>query len=226
MHKRLSIRVHGSVLLTCALGSGLKFAPGAWLGGVVVLLIHSLGHWVLGKAFGFEVKAWVIDGMGGGLRFQGPLPLFKRSLIAIGGPLAQGVLFLFAWLFKLPFLGMLRANAPEAEAFFVDFLNALIYLNAFLMAIHFLPLASSDGVHFFRLFASFFHRKRRSLYEVNSLPEKDLASFVHPEEIQKRHVSVLDEGWIQASVRRVLNEAKRKAMASDSSLGPNQTPSG
>ena len=65
-----SVRLHVSLAIGALVASGLRFAPGAWAGYVVVLLVHELGHAALARRAGLRVIDVALHGLGGHCAYE------------------------------------------------------------------------------------------------------------------------------------------------------------
>jgi len=143
------VRLHWSALLGAVFFSGLRFAPGAWLGFVVVILVHELGHAFVVKATRQRVHGVDIHGFGGECHWSGNATPLQKSLIAWGGVAAQLVLFAVAMVVKL---AIAPALAPTLLGFFLaDFFYALTWSSLMLAALNLLPIPPLDGAQAWKL---------------------------------------------------------------------------
>src|SRR4051812_22189782 len=90
------LRIHWSTPIGAFVLTGLSYVPGAWLGFVLLVLVHERGHAMLVRLFGGRVVSIDIHGVGGECRWQGHVSDRKRAAIAWGGVLAQAFLLLIA----------------------------------------------------------------------------------------------------------------------------------
>ena len=143
-------RVHVSALLGALFFSGLRFAPGAWLGFFLVILVHELGHALVVRRTGQRVIGVNIHGLGGECAWQGnPSPL-ERAMIAWGGVWAQLVLFALAMPLSLlltPFV----AGVPLLGSLFADLMLALTWNSLLLAALNLIPFGPLDGAEAWKL---------------------------------------------------------------------------
>jgi hypothetical protein len=59
------VRLHWSILVGMLVLTRFRFAPGDWLGFLVVVLVHELGHAWLGQRYGLDLVSIDIHGFGG-----------------------------------------------------------------------------------------------------------------------------------------------------------------
>jgi len=133
------IRLHWSLPLGALVFTGLRIAPGAWLGFALLILVHELGHALAVMGAGQRVVAVDVLGIGGLCRFEGHPTLGQRVLIAWAGVLAQAALGL-ATLAAWRFLG------PPSSDFQADLVYAFTRTNLELILLNLLPVPPLDGV--------------------------------------------------------------------------------
>jgi stage IV sporulation protein FB len=138
------IRMHWSAIFGAIFFSGMRFAPGAWLGFIVVILAHELGHAFIVRRTGQHVHGVDIHGLGGECRWSGHATPLERALIAWGGVWAQLALFAIA----LP-LGWLLGSA--LGTFGLDFFHALTWSSLWLAALNLIPFPPLDGAEAWKL---------------------------------------------------------------------------
>jgi stage IV sporulation protein FB len=137
------IRVHWTPPLVAFALTGLSFRPGAWLGYLVLVLVHELGHAAAARGFGAHVVSVNAHGLGGTCEWYGDVTSKQRAIIAWGGVLAQAALFAVAQVgaFVLPSWG-----------FIGQFVYTLTVTNVILIAINLLPIRPLDGAEAWQLF--------------------------------------------------------------------------
>lgn len=171
------IRVHWSAPLVIVLLSLLlnefRIVPGAWLGILILIIVHEIGHAVVVRAFGLGLLAVDVRGIGGQCQWYGhPTPI-RRAIIAWGGVLGQAVVLAIA----LPASYFLPGGTP---GFVVEMVGAFVYANLYLMVFNLLPIPGFDGAEAWKLFGrdglpawwrQRFHRKaKKQRGVVRSLP--------------------------------------------------------
>lgn len=140
----MPVRIHWSALLGAVFFSGFRFAPGAWLGFVLVILAHELGHALVVRATRQQLLGVDVHALGGECRWSGYASPLERALIAWGGVWAQLALFLVA----LPLSWLVGASLG---AFGLDLFYALTWSSLFLAAINLLPVRPLDGAEAWKL---------------------------------------------------------------------------
>ncbi len=132
-----AVRLHFSIPLAAFVFGRFAFVPGFWLGFVVLVLGHELGHAAMVRAVGARLGNIDVHGLGGSCSWYGsPSPL-GRAWIAWGGVFGQAVMLVLAYayiLLKLPI-----------SPFGGQLLSALTYSNLWLMAVNLLPIPPLDG---------------------------------------------------------------------------------
>jgi stage IV sporulation protein FB len=140
----VAVRLHWSALLGAIFFSGFRFAPGAWLGFVAVILVHELGHALVVRVTGQHVFGVDVHGLGGECRWAGHATPLQRAAIAWGGVWAQLALFAVA-------LPVSWVVGHHLGAFGADLLHALTWSSLSLAAINLLPIAPLDGAEAWKL---------------------------------------------------------------------------
>jgi len=133
------IRLHWSVPLGILMFTGLRFAPGAWLGFVLLILVHELGHAVAVAHARLPVTSVDVLGFGGLCHWSGyPTPR-QRVLIAWGGVLAQAALGAVT-------LAAVVALGRPAQPFAADLVDTFLRTNLWVIMLNLLPIPPLDGV--------------------------------------------------------------------------------
>jgi hypothetical protein len=118
--------------------SRFDWVPGYWVGILVLVMLHEVGHALLARRYGMRVTAIRLHGLGGHCAYFGAPTPWHRAVIAWGGVMMQGVLLLVAltWLFG--------AGRPQS-AFLYHFQDAWLASNIFLIVLNLLPIDPLDG---------------------------------------------------------------------------------
>jgi stage IV sporulation protein FB len=147
------VRLHWTLPIGMLLLSGLRFAPGAWIGVALLIAIHEAGHAILVHRMGLSNLGIDLTGFGGRCRYAGdPTPL-QRSVIAWGGVIAQLALLLVTY-------GLIAVFGVPSIPFADDLADIFTRANLILIAINLLPIPPLDGAEAWPLLA-YFRRKRR-----------------------------------------------------------------
>jgi Zn-dependent protease len=196
------VRVHWSAPIAMLVFTRLRFAPGAWLGFVLLVLAHELGHAAFVAASGQEVLSADVHGLGGVCRWRGyPTPL-QRALIAWGGVLAQAALGLGALLVVAVF------GSPEG-AFEADLVSTFLSTNLWVALVNLIPIPPLDGAEAWTIVPILAARRRRRRFvaaermRVERMMKAQLATLDDPEEL----APLPDE------VRRVLDRVMAEGRA-------------
>jgi Zn-dependent protease len=132
------VRLHWTVPVGAAVFTGFHVAPGAWLGFLVVVLVHEIGHAITVARSGLQVVSVDAHGLGGVCRWSGyPTPR-QRAFVAWGGVLAQALLALVT-------LAVIGALGHPAGPFGADLVHALLATNLWLIAVNLVPVPPLDG---------------------------------------------------------------------------------
>jgi Zn-dependent protease len=109
------------------------------LAAVGVILVHELGHAVVGKLLGIELHAVILHGTGGMCVFEGlPDRLSSRLLLLSGGAVSQLVLLSATLLVARMYVGH-----PPLALSCIAFVFVLF--NSFVLIACLLPYGNSDG---------------------------------------------------------------------------------
>lgn len=206
------IRIHWSTPIGMLVFTGFlrdpRFAPGAWIGYLLVVLIHELGHAIAVALSGHRVVAVDAYALGGLCHWRGyPSPM-ARAMIAWGGVIAQAVLGI-GTLIVLAFAG------PPAHVFTADMAHAFLEANLWLILTNLVPVPPLDGAEAWRvvpILASRWRRRReiagararaaeatkttlRSLDERDELPPM-------PDEVKRVLDRVMSEGRAQIEAEK------------------------
>jgi Zn-dependent protease len=138
------VYAHASFPLSLFLLSGLSFKPMTWLGLVIVVLVHELGHALLFRVFRVPVIGITLHGMGGECESSGWATPQQESLVAWGGVLAQ--LALLAVVTSLAELGVWPEHELGRELY-----SAFTAANLLMIIVNLLPIGRLDGARAWRL---------------------------------------------------------------------------
>ena len=150
--KGAPIRLHWSIPFGALVFGRFQIIPGFWLGFVLLVLIHEMGHAVVVRACGLRVKAIDVHGLGGQCSYEGYPSQLRIALIAWGGVWAQLLLFTAVSIALMFF-------RPQG-AFAAELLYALTEANLYLAAINLLPIRPLDGADAWPLFKLLWDRFR------------------------------------------------------------------
>lgn len=168
------IRVHWSTPIGLFVFAGFRFAPGAWIGFVLLVLLHELGHAAVVAACRHRVIAAEVYALGGLCHWDGRATPLQRALIAWGGVLAQ-LLAGVAVLVAVALFG--RPGQPFAA----DLVDTFLRTNLWLCLLNLVPLPPLDGAEAWRIVPILAQRRRqrREAARLRKRPELD-----DPEELE------------------------------------------
>ncbi len=152
----IPIRFHWSTALGAFFFGGYRFEPAFWVAFVLLVLVHEMGHAFMARWLGHAPLGVEVTGFGGLCRWDGSRASdFHRSLVAWGGVLAQGLLWVLTYAYSV-----LR-GPPESLAEY-QFVSAFTRTNLYLMLINLLPFPPLDGAQAWQILGHLgeFRRKR------------------------------------------------------------------
>ena len=139
-----SIRVHWTLPIGAFVFGQGRLAPGFWLGFVLLVLGHEIGHAVLVRRSGCHVVSIDVHALGGVCRWQGNATDIQRAQIAWGGVLAQALLFVAAA------VGLELAGDPRSM-FVRDLVDAFVSANVLMILLNLFPVSPLDGAEAWKL---------------------------------------------------------------------------
>jgi Zn-dependent protease len=214
-----SVRLHWSLPFGVFLFTGLRFAPGAWVGFLLIVLVHELGHAVAvvrsvsdgGGPHAPRLRLVAIDvlGVGGLCRFEGyPTPR-RRVLIAWSGVLAQAVVLVAAGIVRV-------VLGRPALPFAADLLDALLVVNAWMIAVNLIPIPPLDGAEAWgvvQLFAAARARRRMEAGEARAAADRARIRAALPPALHALDVEPSELAPMPEEVRRVLDRIMAEGRA-------------
>jgi Zn-dependent protease len=124
--------------------SQLSFRPLAWLGLVIIIVVHEAGHAFLLRRYRLPVLWIVLHGFGGECETVEWLTPWQRAVVAWGGVLAQAGLFA-----ALIFVASFGLWPPAFVA--SDLYTALGPVNVLVACFNLLPFGKLDGREAWRI---------------------------------------------------------------------------
>jgi Zn-dependent protease len=138
------VRLHWTLPLgALVLGQG-RFAPGFWLGFVLIVLIHEVGHALVVRRQRHRVVSIDVHALGGVCRWAGDATPIQRARVAWGGVEAQMVALVVA-------VVATRVLGAPRTSFARDLAEAFIYPNLWLIALNLIPVPPLDGAEAWKL---------------------------------------------------------------------------
>jgi stage IV sporulation protein FB len=132
------IRLHWTVPLGALAMSRFTFAPAFWLGFVLLILLHELGHALFVLRYRLGLREIMVHGVGGYCAHDPARTAWQESAIAWGGVLAQFAAFVVAEL-------VLLAAGPPRSIYTAQLAHVFTESNLFLIAINLIPIEPLDG---------------------------------------------------------------------------------
>jgi stage IV sporulation protein FB len=133
----IPIRMHWTTPLGALVFTGFSLNPLVWIGFVVVVLVHELGHAACVRFYGHTVTAIEVNGLGGHCEWAGDPTAKEDAVVASGGVVAQGLLFL-GTILVLTMIG-------PTPWFLGGIERAFTSINLGMIAMNLLPIPPLDG---------------------------------------------------------------------------------
>jgi Zn-dependent protease len=156
--RRAPVRLHWTLPLVALIFGQGAFAPGFWLGFVLIVLIHELGHAALVRRCRCAVVSIDVHGMGGVCRWSGDPTRIQRAWIAWGGVLAEIIALIATY-------AVIAVFGPPETAFTIQLAAAFTTTNIWMIAFNLLPMPPLDGAEAWKLPGLLFRRWRRRAQE-------------------------------------------------------------
>lgn len=131
----IPLRINWTFLLLMLFVGGSE--PWAWLGVLLLIAGHELGHAAMVLAVGARAREVMVAGFGGYCRWDGAVSAKGRAIIAWGGAWAQLLMLALAFA-----LSMVWPARTQGQAVLYD---VFIRTNLFLLALNLLPFPPLDG---------------------------------------------------------------------------------
>ncbi|MBN8614652.1 MAG: hypothetical protein J0L92_28895 [Deltaproteobacteria bacterium] len=221
----IPIRAHWTMPFLCLLWSGLRFAPGAWIGAVFVVLLHELGHAYLARRYRLQVMEVMLHGLGGHCAYVGEPTDWQRSIVASGGVLAQAILLAITLPVQIALAASVASGGPSPPDFVWDLLYAWTWSNAAIAVFNLLPIGRLDGTEIWKLPGLWLARRRRRgmAKSVTTKPPASTSPRSEPGIRARSPIAskpatrpssepmVIDEDAVKDTVRRALEEARKSS---------------
>ena len=180
-----AVRFHWTTPLCAVLAGRFEFVPALWLGYLLLVLVHELGHAFVVWQRGLEVESIDVHGVGGLCRWSGDAGAYTRALIAWGGVWAQAAGL------ALAFGASLVWGPPAPGGFWAQLFYVFTTVNLWLMALNLIPVPPLDGVEAWKLIPMVWSRRKKRKAPKSVPPiTKHL---VVPREVHIREANILKE---------------------------------
>lgn len=132
------LRLHWTLPLGALAWGHFQFLPAFWLGFVLLILIHELGHALLVLRYRLGLAEIAVHGAGGYCRHEHAGSPFQEAAIAWGGVLAQLAAFAICQI-------ALWIGGPPTSASGALLASVFTTTNLWLIAFNLLPVEPLDG---------------------------------------------------------------------------------
>jgi len=214
------VRMHWSAPVAALLFGGLGLRPWLWLGFLLLILVHEVGHLTLIWRRGLAPATVDLHGLGGLCLYSEVPSTLDHAVVAWGGVLAQ------ATLGAATVAAVLVFGEPTDEIG-AELVHAFTWSNLVLAGLNLLPFAPLDGHQAWRIFRA----RRRSHRDPAHAPPGAGAAAKVGEGAQERRspgdpppgrprrshvdmeegVAVIDGDEVRSTVQRALEDAAREA---------------
>ena len=159
-----------------------------------------MGHALLCRFYGLWVVSVDIHGLGGLCHYRGSPTALQRSVIAWGGVLTQGALYVITWSL-LGMVGLLPSHFLRQLA--------LVFLgtNLWLMLLNLLPIAPLDGAEAWRLPRLWWQRRRGTSSRARTQRLYERGILAAPDRFPAIKHAVPKDPAILQEVQRLMDEA-------------------
>jgi Zn-dependent protease len=196
--KGASVRIHWSVAAGLLVFTGLRFAPVAWLGFVLLVFVHELGHAALVLRYRLDVVSLDVHGFGGVCRWRGLSTAWQRAVIAWGGVLAQLVLLVATH-------GFVIALGGPTSAFAAEIVSVFTVTNLWLLLINLMPIPPLDGATAWTILGAW--REGRGARDRLARAREHLRRIEKAEKAEEQGAALTAED--EERLRRLLEETTR-----------------
>jgi Zn-dependent protease len=173
------IRLHVLTPLGALFFTRFRFEPGAWLGFLLVILLHEMGHALLVMRYRLRISSIDLHAYGGVCRWSGSAGDRERAIIAWGGVLAQAALFAVT-------ASLVSVAGLPSTQFGQELVDVFLRTNLLLMAINLLPFPPLDGAEAWKLGSQLFQRRSRSSLRSVSTEEAKRIAKAFEDAVRKR----------------------------------------
>jgi Zn-dependent protease len=148
------IRVHWTLLVGALVWSRFRFEPAFWLGFVLLILIHELGHAAIVVRYRLGLSEIALHGAGGYCRHERSGSRFEEAFVAWGGVLAQLALYAVVQVATLAFGQPSSRQLWLLHYVFTD-------INLWIAALNLIPFEPLDGARAWPLLGMLVARFRK-----------------------------------------------------------------
>lgn len=159
----MPIRLHWSIPLGALLFGHFQFVPGFWLGFVLLVLFHELGHAYLAHRRRLDVLEVQVHGLGGVCVHASGSP-FDNAIVAWGGVLAQALFLIPAY--AIPHF------VPVTNVYVAQLVWAFTTTNLWLIGLNLIPIEPLDGAQAWQLPKLWLERRRGKKRRARPKPKK------------------------------------------------------
>jgi stage IV sporulation protein FB len=138
------IRIHLLTPLGALVFTGFRFAPGAWVGFLLLVLLHEMGHALLVMRYRLRVSSIELHAYGGLCRWSGQATDWERAVIAWGGVIAQATLGAVT-------VGLVAVFGYPRDMFARELVEVFTRTNLWLMLINLAPFPPLDGAEAWKI---------------------------------------------------------------------------
>ncbi len=149
------LRFHWSLPLGMLIFTRFEFLPISWLALLGLILVHEEGHAWLVRRARLKVVSIDVHGFGGECRYRGHISERAEIRIAWGGVAAQAIVLVIALVVRL-------AIGPPTSFAYAQLDDALIRINAFMIALNLIPIPGFDGHLAWRIFRRRSNKAKRA----------------------------------------------------------------
>jgi Zn-dependent protease len=148
----IPVRFHWTTPLCAILVSRFEFRPVLWVGYLVLVLMHELGHAAVVRYHGHQVESVDVHGLGGLCRWSGRSTPIQRATIAWGGVWAQMIILAAAY-------AVIFALGPPMTSVGHQLATLCTSVNFWVICINLVPIRPLDGAEAWPLFGLLWRRR-------------------------------------------------------------------
>jgi len=169
------VRIHVLTPLGALFFTGFRFEPGAWVGFLLLVLLHEMGHALLVMRYRLHVSSIDLHAYGGVCHWSGKATKWERAAIAWGGVMAQVVLLLVT-------VGAVATLGSPRTMYAREVVEVFTRTNLWLMVINLLPFPPLDGAEAWKIIGELRHRGAGNVFGGSGPSRSDNLS---PEEARR-----------------------------------------